>query len=47
MTAATSSAIKMKDNKILNSDSENLLGFTTDSKLNFNNYFDKMLEKDN
>ena len=47
MTASTFSAIKIKDTKILNSDSEKLLGFTTDSKLNFNNYFDKMLEKDN
>ena len=46
-SAATSSAIKIKDNEIFNSDSEKILGVTIDSKLNFNNYLDKIFKEAN
>ena len=46
LTSATASiAIKIKDNEILNSESEKLLGVTIDNKLNFNNHLQKILEK--
>ena len=42
LTSATASiAIKIKDNEILNSESEKLLGVTIDNKLNFNNHLQK------
>ena len=47
MSAATSSTLKIKDNKTLNSGSEKLLGLTIDSKHSFNNYLDKIIKKDN
>ena len=37
-SATTSIAKKIKDNEILNSESEKLLGVTIDNKLNFNNH---------
>ena len=47
LTSATASiAIKIKDNEILNSESEKLLGVTID-KLNFNNHLQKVLKKAN
>ena len=48
LTSATASiAIKIKDNEILNSESEKLLGVTIDNKLNFNNHLQKILKKAN
>ena len=48
LTSATASiAIKRKDNEILNSESEKLLGVTIDGKLNFNNHLQKILKKAN
>ena len=48
LTSATASiAIKIKDNEILNSESEKLLGVTIDNKLNFNNHLQKVLKKAN
>ena len=42
LTSATASiAIKIKENKILNSEREKLLGVTIDNKLNFNNHLQK------
>ena len=47
LTSATASiAIKIKDNEILNIESETLLGMTID-KLNFNNHLQKILKKAN
>ena len=46
-SAATSSTIKIKGNEIFNSDSEKILGVTIGSKLNFNNYLDKILKEAN
>ena len=47
-TSATSSiAIRIKNNEILNSESEKLLGVTIDNKLTFNNRLQKLLEKAN
>ena len=43
-SASTSIAIKIKDNEILNSASEKILGVTIDSKLNFNNHLPKILK---
>ena len=43
-SATASIAIKIKDNKILNSESEKILGVTIDSKLNFNNHLPKILK---
>ena len=40
-------AIKIKNNEILNSESEKLLGVTIDNKLNFNNHLQKILKKAN
>ena len=48
LTSSTDSiAIKIKDNEILNSESEKLLGVTIDNKLNFNNHLQKILKKTN
>ena len=48
LTSSTDSiAIKIKDNDILNSESEKLLGVTIDNKLNFNNHLQKILKKAN
>ena len=48
LTSSTDSiAIKIKDNEILNSESEKLLGVTIDNKLNFNNHLQKILKKAN
>ena len=48
LTSATASiAIEIKYNEILNSKSEKLLGVTIDSKLNFNNYLQKLLKEAN
>ena len=48
LTSTTASiAIKIKDNEILNSESEKLLGVTIDHQLNFNNHLQKILEKAN
>ena len=48
LTSATASiAIKIKENKILNSEREKLLGVTIDNKLNFNNHLQKILQKAN
>ena len=44
-SATTSIAIKIKDNEILNSESEKLLGVTIDNKLNFSNYLQTTLKK--
>ena len=39
LTSSTDSiAIKIKENELLNSESEKLLGVTIDNKLNFNNH---------
>ena len=46
LTSATASiAIKIKDNEILNSESEKLLGVTGDNRLSFNNHLQKILKK--
>ena len=46
LTSSTDSiAIKIKDNEILNSECEKLLGVTIDNKLNFNNHLQKILRK--
>ena len=45
MSATASIAIKIKDNEIVNSESEKLLGVTIDNKLNFNNHLQKILKK--
>ena len=48
LTSATASiAIKIKDNEILKSEKEKLLGMTIDKKLSFNNHLQKILEKAN
>ena len=48
LTSATASiAIKIKDNEILKSEKEKLLGMTIDNKLSFNNHLQKILEKAN
>ena len=48
LTSATASiAIEIKENKILNSEREKLLGVTIDNKLNFNNHLQKILQKAN
>ena len=49
LTSITASiAIKIKDNEILNSEGEKLLGVTIDNKLNFNNnHLQKILKKAN
>ena len=47
MSSTDSIAIKIKDNEILNSESEKLLGVTIDNKLNFNNNLQKILKKAN
>ena len=49
LTSITASiAIKIKDNEILNSEGEKLLGVTVDNKLNFNNnHLQKILKKAN
>ena len=46
-SATTFIAIKIRDNAILNIDSEELLGMIIDNKLNFNNPLGKILKKDN
>ena len=44
ITSATASvALNIKDNEILNSESEKLLGVAIDNKLNFNNHLQKRL----
>ena len=45
--ATTFIAITIKDNEILNSESEKLLGVTIDNKLNVNNHLQKILKKAN
>ena len=48
LTSATASIIiKIKDNEILDSDSEKLLGVIIDRKLNFINHLQKILRKAN
>ena len=47
ISAATSSNIKIRDNEMFNSDSEKLLVVTIDSKLNVNNYLDKIFKEAN
>ena len=44
MSSTDSIVIKIKDNKILNIESEKLLGVTIDNKLNFNNHLQKILK---
>ena len=45
-TSATASiGIKIKDNEILNSASEKLIGVTIDNKLNFNSHLQKIIKK--
>ena len=46
-SSTDSIAIKIKDNEILNSESEKLLNVTIDNKLNFNNHLQKILKKAN
>ena len=46
-SATTSIAITIKDNEILNSETEKLLGVTIYNKLNFSNHLQKMLKKAN
>ena len=43
MSATASVALNIKDNEILNSESEKLLGMAIDNKLNFNNHLQKRL----
>ena len=46
LTSSTDSiAIKIKDNEILDSESEKLLGVTIGNKLSFNNHLQKILKK--
>ena len=48
LTSVTASkAINIKDNEILNSENEKLLGLTMDNKLSFNNHLQKILKKAN
>ena len=47
MSITASIVIKIKDNEILNSESEKLLGVTIDNKLNFKNHLQKVLKKTN
>ena len=46
LTSATASiAINIKDNEIMKSETEKLLGVIIDNKLNFNNHLQKILKK--
>ena len=48
LTSSTDSiAIKIKDNEIMNSDSEKLLGVTINNKLNLNKHLQKIIKKAN
>ena len=46
-SSTASIAIKIKDNEILNNESEKLLGVTLDNKFNSNNHLQKILKEAN